>query len=273
MTTGADWRGRVGSVWADAWRRTDRAFAAIGHVLDDAVAALAPERGRALDIGCGAGGTALALAAVRPGLDIVGADLSADLVSVARARAPALRFETGDAAAIARDLAPLSFLVSRHGVMFFDDPAAAFATLAAAAAPAAPIVFTCFRARRDNGWARLIDDAVGGPPPSASGPGPFAFADRGAVAALLRDAGWTDIRAHAHDVPYVLGAGPAALADALVFARRIGPAAGALARADADGKAAIEARLADRFAAREKDGIVAAEAAIWLWTARKDTDR
>ena len=50
---GAEWTGRVGSAWAEQWRRTDRSFGALtGRLLEaDAIGTFH----HALDIGCGAG--------------------------------------------------------------------------------------------------------------------------------------------------------------------------------------------------------------------------
>lgn len=91
MTNAADWGGGVGDVWAAEWRRTDRSFAALSHVLDGMILASAPQRAfRALDIGCGAGGTSLALASARQDASILGIDLSEALVRVAKERAAAL---------------------------------------------------------------------------------------------------------------------------------------------------------------------------------------
>lgn len=269
MTAAADWQGRVGRTWAEEAARTERSFAGIAAVLDRAIDRVAPESGRALDIGCGVGSTALALAHARPGMTIVGADLSADLVAAAQARATdRVRFVHGDALAVAADLGPLDLLVSRHGVMFFDDPVAAFAQLRAATRPAAPLVFSCFGPRRDNDWVRALEEAIGlDGDPSSDAPGPFAFSDPARVSAILAAAGWRDAQVAAYDVPYVVGGGEDPAADALAFFRRIGPAARALAAAAPEERARIEERLHDVLAARTRDGAVAFTASIRIWTA------
>ena len=271
MTGAADWTARVGQVWADEHARTERAFAGIAAVLDAGIRALAPASGHAVDIGCGVGSTALAIAAARPALRVTGVDLSSALVEVARRRAPASgpAFIVGDAGDVLPTLAPLDLLVSRHGVMFFADPLAAFRTMARAAAPDAPLVFSCFRARAENDWSCAVDRAIGVTPVAGGyAPGPYGLADRDVTADLLRGAGWRDLRAHAHDVRYVVGAGDDPVGDALGFFRRIGSAAAVLAAADAAGRARLEARLAEMLATRIRDGAVTFNAAIWLWSAR-----
>lgn len=272
MTDAFAWQGRVGDVWAEEWRRTDRSFADLSRHLDAAIAEVAPHAGRALDIGCGAGGTSLALAAARPSLAIRGVDLSAGLVAVAGERATAadlanVRFEVGDAAAPPGG--PYDIAFSRHGVMFFADPVVAFATIRAAMAPGAPLVFSCFRAAADNGWAVALAEALGEPisPPSTA-PGPFAFADPAHVSRILAAAGWHDAAPRAIDSTYVAGAGEAPVEDALAFFRRIGPAARALADSpDADRPRLLD-RLAAMLEAQVRDGTIAFPAAAWIWTAR-----
>ncbi|WP_339347928.1 class I SAM-dependent methyltransferase [uncultured Sphingomonas sp.] len=164
MTGAQDWRGRVGETWAAEYRRTERAFSAIAQALDLTVAQHAPDKGRAVDIGCGAGSTAIALARARPDMTVTGIDLSVPLLSVAQSRAggiPRLQFVAGDARELLPSMAPLDLLVSRHGVMFFDDPVAGFADMARAARAGAPLVFSCFRSRIENDWSGAVDRVLG----------------------------------------------------------------------------------------------------------------
>lgn len=284
MTSGADWSARVGATWAAEWQRTERAFADVAEVLDEAIIAVAPENGRAADVGCGVGSTALALAAARPGLCVTGIDLAAPLAAIARERAATLArhtdaghdgdrridFLVGDAAALLPTLAPLDLIISRHGMMFFDDPVTSFAAMARAARSGAPLVFSCFRARGENDWATALDAAVGVSPRSTGGyaPGPFGLADHALTQNVLAAAGWLGATATRHDVRYVVGAGEDPVADALAFFRRIGPAASVLAAAAAEERAAIERRIVAALAPRIRDGAVAFTAAIWIWVAR-----
>jgi SAM-dependent methyltransferase len=284
MTSGADWSARVGATWAAEWQRTERAFADVAEVLDEAIISIAPENGRAADVGCGVGSTALALAAARPGLCVTGIDLAAPLVAIARSRAALLArhtlgrddgdrrvdFLVGDAAAVLPPLAPLDLIVSRHGVMFFDAPVTSFTSMVRAVRPGAPLVFSCFRTREENDWVAALDAAVGVSPPctGAYAPGPFGLADRALTENVLAAAGWVDATATRHDVRYVVGAGDDPIADALAFFRRIGPAASVLAAAAPDERAAIERRIEAALASRIRDGTVAFTAAIWVWVAR-----
>lgn len=271
MTTATDWTGRVGRTWAAEWQRTDRSFAGLSPHLDGAIRAAAPAGPfRAIDVGCGAGSTAFALADARPDARVAGLDLSAELIAAARARAAdhaTVTFHHGDAIALAQRFAPLDLIVSRHGVMFFDDPLAAFTALRGAARPGARLVFSCFRDRADKVWASdLIEQVTGTRPAAASGyaPGPFGFADAAATAAILAAAGWDAGRPTRVDFAYVAGAGPDPVADAADFFRHIGPLATAM-KASAD--PALAARLKTALMRYEDNGVVAIPASAWIWCA------
>lgn len=271
----SEWTGPVGDAWADEWRRTDRSFAGLAPPLDAAIAAAVPAEGIAIDIGCGAGTTSLALAAARPALRVVGLDVSPALVAVARDRAGGhtnLSFEQGTADAAAERFAPVDVFCSRHGVMFFPDPAAAFAALAGAAAPGARLVFSCFRGAALNPWASELAAVAAGapppPPPAGYVPSPFAFADPGFVAPLLASAGWRDIRHEPVDFAYVAGAGDDPVGDALDFFLRIGPTAAILRRAEGAARAAMIERIAALLERRRTGATVSFPAAAWLWSAR-----
>jgi SAM-dependent methyltransferase len=273
MTGRNEWESGVGRNWAAEWERTDRSFAALTPRLLSAVAALP---GSAIvDIGCGAGEVSLALADARPDARVLGIDISADLVATATIRARGRRncvFALADAATWEPDRGAPDLYVSRHGVMFFDDPVAAFAHLAQVAADGAGLCFSCFRSARENPWASAMAELVGGGG-LASGdphaPGPFAFADRDYVTGLLGSAGWRDIRFDACDYRYLAGSGRDPVGDALAFVMRIGPAARALREMPEDQRAPVIARIERFLAERCAHGEVAFPAAAWIVTATK----
>lgn len=275
MTTATDWQARVGDNWAAEWRRTDRSFEGLDPHLLSAILGAAPPAGRALDLGCGAGSTSLSVTSARPDLAITAVDLSPALIAVARDRtgeSPMIEVFAGDALDAGSDQ-PFDLVYSRHGVMFFDDPKAAFVRLRALLRPGGALVFSCFRDRSLNGWATEPTHAIGATPPPgrsslAGGSGPFAFADRDEVAALLELAGWTAIEARPIDYAFRAGAGPEAVADAVEFFRRIGPASAIVASASDDQRPRLVEQLTRSCADRLLDGVVDFPAAAWLWTAK-----
>lgn len=270
MTGARDWQGAVGRNWALEQARTDRSFQGLTPRLLEAVAEQ-PGR-RIVDIGCGAGELSRAIAAVRPDAQVVGVDISPDLVAAANGRGHPgnLRFELADASAWQPDAAP-ELYASRHGVMFFPHPPSAFAHLARVAAPGARMVFSCFRAAVENGWAsgiaRLLPPSPPAPPQDYP-PGPFAFAEPDHVRACM--AGWKDWCFVPVDFSYVAGAGSDPVADAMDFFTRIGPAAAAIRELPESARESFRARLEGLVREHAVGGQVAFPAAAWLVTATVD---
>jgi SAM-dependent methyltransferase len=267
----SEWAGRVGDVWAEEWRRTDRSFAPLDRALVSAVCdrTTGQSAPRILDVGCGAGTTSLALAACLPDARITGIDLSAPLLSVARSRAadvPACRFEQGDASSWSAETG-FDQIVSRHGVMFFADPVAAFAHLRGLTCAGGGLTFSCFRSAALNPWASALAHLMPQPGGDPRSPGPFAFADQGHVQEILTRAGWRDVSAIAFDFDYVAGEGNDPVADAVSFFERIGP----VARAMRDLSGAARGELSEALLALVRDHVqgdrVQFPAATWIWSA------
>lgn len=273
MTDKREWESGVGKAWAESWQLTDRSFAGLTSHLLETISSL-PGR-KVLDIGCGAGELALAIARQRSDARIIGVDVSPDLVETARKRAgdwPAVDFELGDAANWSREGFAPDLLVSRHGVMFFDDPVAAFTHLRAIAAPSARLAFSCFRSRGENAWAAGLAEILpaGGPAFDPLAPGPFAFADPARIQDILSRAGWSGIRIEPVDFAYVAGTGSDPVGDAREFFGRIGPSAPVLRSLEGDAREIVESKLLHWLGVNRRDSIVAFGAAAWQVTARRD---
>lgn len=270
MTGVLDWQGRVGDIWAAEWLRTDRSFAELTSHLHSAVMAATPTNGRAVDIGCGAGETSLGLARANPDLTVIGLDLSEGLLDVARSKVGLLdniTFVQGDAVSTVQHYAPVDLYASRHGVMFFDDPIAAFVAFKTAASPDCRMVFSCFRDWTLNGFAyemrRLSEDVA----PMEGAPGPFAFAEKDRVARILRESGWKKAQVQAVDISYIAGEGDDPVGDAVSFMRRIGPASRAIADAEEDRRPALIDELRNICQQHLNGNRVIFPASAWIWSA------
>jgi SAM-dependent methyltransferase len=71
-----------------------------------------------------------------------------------------VRYELGDAQVHRFDPAGFDVAISRFGMMFFSDPAAAFANIADALRPGARLVLLVWQRYEHNQWARAIDAAL-----------------------------------------------------------------------------------------------------------------
>ena len=269
----SDWQDQVGRSWAQMYHQTDRSFTQLTERLVERIGAEAGEA--ILDIGCGAGELSLSVAAARPQARVIGVDVSPDLVAVASERGNGvgnLEFTRQDVAGWHREGFAPDLLISRHGVMFFDDPVAAFVHLRGEAQPGAAMVFSCFRAPSENPWmsqiAALLPKDENAPPPDPHAPGPFAFADSARVEAILAEAGWSGIAFQPVDYTYFAGAGEDPVADAMAFLGRIGPAASALNALEEPEKGKVVARMRAWLEANCRDGVVSFPAAAWLVSAR-----
>jgi SAM-dependent methyltransferase len=233
--------------------------------------------GRILDIGCGTGGVTARY--VAGGSAAVGVDISAAMIDAARASVPDAEFLLGDAQT--EDLAahgPFTGVVSRFGVMFFDDPVAAFTNIRRAMAPDAQLGFICWRGIEENQMftlgTRLLQSRMDppAPPPTPGAPGPLALAEPGRAVALLQDAGWGDVAAEPVDVLCDYGIdGSDGVEERLVMV--LNTSGGRAARAQLEAKLGPEgwADLLDEVRAELRrnlvDGRVAFTGAAWLLTA------
>jgi SAM-dependent methyltransferase len=251
----AFWNAESGRAWVTRADDLDAIQAGVTDLLLAETAALPGEA--VLDIGCGAGATTLAFAeAVGPAGRVLGVDISGPLLACAEARAAAAGLgQVGWLLADAQtDPLPAGFdaAISRFGVMFFDNPVAAFARIGAALRPGGRLVLAAWGPAEANPWFRetfraAVERLGPGPPAAPDAPGPFAFADRSRVLGLLRDAGLADPTAEARRVELHL---PGGLAAAVDLAGDVGPAKRLLREkggTDAD-RAAIAAVLADALA-------------------------
>src|SRR5689334_2848128 len=186
------WNGNAGRGWIETQETLDSTLGPFERVLVDAVAARRPQR--VLDVGCGTGATTLAAARVLGNKGTaVGIDISEPMIALARSRAESEsappRFIVADAQTHAFDAASFDMIISRFGVMFFDDPVLAFSNLRRAAAKGADLETIVWRAAADNPFMTTAERAAASflpdmPARRPDEPGQFAFADRNRVSAI-----------------------------------------------------------------------------------------
>ncbi|UGQ14298.1 class I SAM-dependent methyltransferase [Yinghuangia sp. ASG 101] len=208
------WNGPAGRAWSEQQALIDQVFAPIDDVLVGGLTA--GGGGRVLDVGCGTGGTTLAVARrLGPGARCVGIDLAEPMITAARARAArsegeltdvVVTFVRDDAATHDFEGAAFDTVVSRFGVMFFGDPVGAFAHLRQAAARDGRLRFVVWRSAAENAFMTTAEEAAAPllpnlPAREPDAPGQFAFADADKVRGILADGGWTGIDLSPVDIP------------------------------------------------------------------------
>ncbi|HVM99435.1 MAG TPA: class I SAM-dependent methyltransferase [Caulobacteraceae bacterium] len=264
----AYWNENAGPTWVAMQDALDEQLEGLGQGV---IAVLDPKPGeRIIDVGCGCGATTLELARrVGPGGHVLGADISAPMLAVAKARAKAVGLTQADFAEVdaqTHAFEPADGVLSRFGVMFFSDPVAAFANLRRALTPGGRVAFVCWRAMADNPLMTvplaailpLLPEPPAAPPPGA--PGPFAFADRDRLFGILKDAGFADIRIDAHDEPM----GYRRLETAVQTALSMGPV-GMASRTNPDLRPRFEVAVREVLAARAApDGSLRMPSATWF---------
>lgn len=268
------WNSESADKWVTHAELLDGMLAPFADAVSRAACLAAGEH--VIDIGCGAGAlTLLCAQQVNDAGSATGVDVSRQLVELARARAQAAgspaRFVLDDASTWQPDT-PADAAVSRFGVMFFAEPAEAFASIRAGLKPGGRLVFACWQSLALNDWARaplevalpfLKEPPV---PPSPDAPGPFAFADKHRLAAILASAGFGNVEITGWQGELTVPGETAS--DAASFAIKLGPVSRLLQDQKID-IGPVEAALRTRMEQhRTPEGRVALDAATWIVTAR-----
>jgi SAM-dependent methyltransferase len=264
------WNDTAGRAWVDAQETLDSVLAPFEDLL---VAAVAERRAqRVLDVGCGTGSTTLAIAR-RLGAkgSCVGVDISDPMLALARARAEregiGARFIHADAQLYAFEPARFDTIVSRFGVMFFDDPVEAFANLRRAAKSGARLHFIAWRSAAENPFMTTGERAAGPllpnmPPRKPDAPGQFAFANRDRVHSILQESGWSMIDIQPIDVECRLPE-----SELVRYATRLGPVGMALQEADDQTRVRVTETVCAAFAPFVHGEEVRFNAACWMASA------
>ncbi len=233
-----------------------------------------------LDVGCGGGVTTRRAAIdVDPGGSVTGLDVAENLIELARvvpATGVPIAWRVGDAQ---RDvLAPghHDAVISRFGVMFFDDPVEAFANLAGTTREGGRLAMAVWRPRDESEiMQRPLEIAVeaaaqAGYEVEITSPtsGAFSFGDVDHVQVVLEKAGWDDVSFHLRRTDMYL-CGPGTVEEIATAATKFGPLYWVLTEAPPAAAAEIRDAVTAEIRARHDGTGVKMEGAVTIVTARR----
>ena len=272
-TQAKNWHGRDGARWARHKAPHDAMLAPLTEKAFDAVGFVPGQR--VLDLGCGSGTTTFEIARrIAPSGLVIGIDISKTLLALGREQAAAepdlrIKFEFADIETHKFAVASFDVAFSRIGVMFFSNPATAFANVHRAMIPGSQLAFVCWRKVRANTWASVTLDIarrhVEMPPrPGLEDPGPYSFRDPERVHRILTEAGWSEIAIVELDADAYMGAD---LDEALANCLTVGPIANQVLAAPENTRTAIATELRSVLPEYVTKRGVIMHAATWFVTA------
>ncbi|MEV2213547.1 methyltransferase domain-containing protein [Streptomyces sp. NPDC050997] len=208
----ARWSGPAGHAWVEAQAVLDEMLRPFEELLIESLSAEAGDH--VLDVGCGTGGTTLAVAErLGPAGSCVGVDISEPMITAARKRAEQaevpVSFIQADAQEHSFEPAGFDAIISRFGVMFFEDSVRAFSNLRRAAKDGARLRFITWRGPAENPFMTTAERAAAPllpdlPARRPDQPGQFALADSDRIHRILVESGWTGIDIRPVDVTCAL---------------------------------------------------------------------
>jgi SAM-dependent methyltransferase len=269
------WNGNGGKRWISFQGRIDASLISFGQKAMDAVKITTGER--VLDIGCGCGDTSFEIA-LKVGLGgyVEGVDISNVILERARTRAVSqvqfnINFECADAQSYNFEPIIYDVAYSRFGVMFFNDPAVAFANIRQALKPGGRIAFICWQPINANQWVNLPLDVAANhislpPPIHPEDPGPFSFGDVNRIERILTEAGFVNLSIEHFNTMFNVGTN---LEEAITFLMNIGPASAAIEASEVDDNTRLKIinELRNKIIPYKTSYGVELGAAAWIVTA------
>lgn len=276
-----EWPGDRAERWVRMADRLERQLIPASDLLF-AAADLQPGE-RVLDVGCGTGPTTRRAASLvgRQG-SVTGLDISPEMLEAAAARVEpdadgaSIQWVQADATTWDPEGASFDVVISQFGVMFFSDPAAAFANLARMTRPGGRLHVAAWAERSKSPifdlplTTALAELARGSIPVEVPAPdaGPYSLSDADKVTTMLGGAGWADVRWQEHELRLSLGGG-APPAEAAEGALEFGPTRIVMTGVDPAVRRTVAAAIARAFEDHVENGEVVLLATPVIISARR----
>ncbi|WP_076592813.1 class I SAM-dependent methyltransferase [Herminiimonas arsenitoxidans] len=265
------WNGDAGNAWVETQQLVEHMFKPIENLLLGELQSSV--RPRVLDVGCGTGSTTLAVSRQLGAQALcVGIDISQQMIAAAQASAKKQdltpSFICGDAQTYTFAAASFDLIISRFGVMFFDDSIVAFKNLRYAASEQGECRFIAWRSADENPFMTTAERAAKAllpqlPARQEDEPGQFAFARRERIVDILQQSGWNGIEIEAVDIVCSF-----AEQDLLLYLSRMGPLGRILSQQDEQTRKQVTELVRDAFEAYVHGDKVVFTAACWKVSAR-----
>ena len=281
VTPAIAWSGERAQRWVRMADELERQLAPVSGLLFDAAELRSGER--VLDVGVGTGPTTRQAASiVGPTGAVTGVDIAAEMLVAAADRpsdpdAAPIEWRQADVTTWQPEVEPYDVVMSRFGVMFFDDPVAAFTNLRRVTAPGGRLVIAVWAERTASPFFELPYSivmehrrrwGVEMEAPSAEG-GAFSLGDPAVAQDVLGRAGWAGVSSEPRPVLLAVGGGLPP-ADAAQVSLDVGPARLVSEDLDENQLAQVKDAVAEAYADRVDDeGHVLLEATPVIVTAHR----
>jgi ubiquinone/menaquinone biosynthesis C-methylase UbiE len=271
MVTATQWTGTASCAWVEAQALIDRVLQPFEDVLVEVVSSSGARK--VLDVGCGTGSTARAVSRLLGNAGrCLGNDISEQMIDAARMLAEregaSASFVCADAQTHAFEPAAFDMIMSRFGVMFFDDSVQAFENLRRAARAGGELRFIVWRGPEENPFMTAAERAAAPllsnlPPRRPDEAGQFGFADARRVHSILEKSGWREIDIRAIDLPCTLPE-----KELIRYGTRFGPVGRVLQEVDAQTRAQVASVVRAAFDPYVQGAEAHFTAACWMVSAR-----
>jgi len=269
----SDWAGARGEKWRG---QVDGMEATLAPIDEPLISALHLDRPYTIaDVGCGGGGTTLQVQQRAPAGSVVhGYDISPALIELARSRIQSaddtISFDIANVATASPPSRPFDRLLSRFGIMFYDDPPAAFANLAGWLAPGGRFAFAAWDRPVNNPWFSMVREVVADiielPPLDPDAPGPFRYGVADTLVGLLDRAGFGELEVRDWHGELAVGGGLPAAGAATFSLTSFSSFGELLAKSGEEAVARAREALTMRYSKFERNGIVRINANVHFFT-------